>query len=1011
MAEGNTLKGVKRSIVVFSAVSILVIGVLVALVSIIPLYNQLKKDEERNLLFFLKAKTTAIEEYLSKTKEIALHTSSKSKTREKLKAYNQGKINLNEYVNFSKPILIDALNRFEDVAGISRFDQKGNLMIEVGQSISEELRHIQYIETKEVYIEGPITEGDKSYLIVSAFIVNSQSMQIGRDVFLFTLSGLQRIVEDYTGLGETGETVLGIQHYDHCQLLFPQRDSKNNTAEIVLRDSPIGTAMYNAFYNKRGVLYPNRSRNGSEVIAYSPVKGIKWGIVVKINKEEFYALVYNQIVLIGTIIIALILLGTFGMLQLLHPLTGKIFIHTDELEAEIQEKTAALHNELSEHKRTQESLQKAHNQLEQRVKKRTADLTKINLELLTEISERKRAEEALRESENSLAEAQSIAHLGNWDLDLTRNKLKWSDEVYRIFGLEPQEFDATYEAALNIIHPDDREFVNNSYRESVKNSGIFDIVYRIVRPDGELRIVHTKAKDITDETRKTIRSIGTIQDITERKQAQENLKRAATILETMIDGVVITDLSGRIIDLNRAAMDQLGYIKEELIGKNAQDILSTEEDRKKFYKDLEKLISRKKIIASEYLVKRKDGSTFPTSLSLSVTIDSDGKSSDIVAVSRDITLRKKTEEALKQFNMELEENVRAATKELSEEKEKLDVILHNTADGILVTDLQNRVILINPAAECLLGITMKKVLGKKIDLCINDKTLKEKIFTTRKEERMGYEFELEYKDPEGFNSRVLSGNTACLKSREGKVMGVVTALNDITKLRDLDRMKTDFISTAAHELRTPLTSIQGFSEILLIKDDLLEEEKKRFLTYINKQAVGLAMIISDLLDISRIESGLGFTLSGVKCNAVDSIKNIIPYFQEMSPKHSFEMVLLPEEPVKVFMDSEKIEQVLMNILSNAVKYSPEDGVIRVSGEMHKDSYQISVEDHGIGMTPDQVEKIFDKFYRAKTSDTAPEGTGLGMTITKYIIEAHGGKVWIESELGKGTTVRFTIPIT
>jgi PAS domain S-box-containing protein len=140
------------------------------------------------------------------------------------------------------------------------------------------------------------------------------------------------------------------------------------------------------------------------------------------------------------------------------------------------------------------------------------------------ITERKKAEEALRMSERSLSEAQRISHLGNWDLDLVKNELRWSDEIYRIFGLKPQEFGANYEAFLDAVHPDDREFVDTSYTNSVKNNTPYDIIHRIVKSDGEVRYVHEKAEDIKDERGETIRSIGTVQDITERKQAEEQIK-------------------------------------------------------------------------------------------------------------------------------------------------------------------------------------------------------------------------------------------------------------------------------------------------------------------------------------------------------------------------------------------------------------------------------------------------------------------------------------------------------
>ncbi|MBT6501762.1 MAG: histidine kinase, partial [Deltaproteobacteria bacterium] len=180
------------------------------------------------------------------------------------------------------------------------------------------------------------------------------------------------------------------------------------------------------------------------------------------------------------------------------------------------------------------------------------------------------------------------------------------------------------------------------------------------------------------------------------------------------------------------------------------------------------------------------------------------------------------------------------------------------------------------------------------------------------------------------------------------------------------------------------------------------------LTYINQQSVGLAAIINDLLDISRIESGRGFALNKQPCNVGGAIQEIIPYFREHYTNHQFE-VALPEKPVQLNVDKEKMGQVLKNLLSNAAKYSPEGGLIRVGGEIFEDHYRISVQDQGMGMTPEQVDKVFEKFYRVDASNTAIEGTGLGTTVVKHIVEAHGGKVWVESEPGKGTRVTFTIP--
>lgn len=358
---------------------------------------------------------------------------------------------------------------------------------------------------------------------------------------------------------------------------------------------------------------------------------------------------------------------------------------------------------------------------------------------------------------------------------------------------------------------------------------------------------------------------------------------------------------------------------------------------------------------------------------------------------------------------ETEKKLQASLSDTEQARDRIDGIIKSVADGLIVTDIYSRIVLMNRAAEDLLGVRFSEVIDRPIDFAIKEKALREKVRETLEKKTTGYHFDFELPSDDPKNPRIMRARTSVIHDREGKDSGIVTIIHDVTHEREVDRMKTEFISTAAHELRTPLTSIQGFSEILLMREDLKAEEKKKFLTYINKQSVGLAMIINDLLDISRIESGRGFSLDKVPCNAGDAIQEILPYFQEQYKNHQFEVVL-PEKPVQLHVDKEKVGQVLKNLLSNAAKYSPEGALIRTVVEKFKDHCRISVQDQGMGMTPEQVDKIFDKFYRVDASNTAIEGTGLGMTVVKHIVEAHGGEVWVESEVGKGTVVTFTIPI-
>ncbi len=280
--------------------------------------------------------------------------------------------------------------------------------------------------------------------------------------------------------------------------------------------------------------------------------------------------------------------------------------------------------------------------------------TKQSVVSMLDITERKRAEENLRRSEELLKESQVIAHVGSWVLDIINDVLVWSDEVYRIFGLLPQEFKATYEAFLESVHPDDRKAVNDAYMGSIKqNLDSYEIEHRIVRKDnGEIRFVHEKCRHIMDSTGKIIRSIGIVQDITERKQAekalQESEKRFSAIFHTSPVAIALTRMEDNtLLDVNEAWERITGYSKSDAIGHKTQELnlWVKPDERKKMIESLK----NQNIASGEVDIRRKNGDIYNV-LMLAVIINIDGENY-LLTMAQDITERKRAEEKiLEQFD-------------------------------------------------------------------------------------------------------------------------------------------------------------------------------------------------------------------------------------------------------------------------------------------------------------------------------------------------------------------------
>ncbi|NJC89156.1 MAG: PAS domain S-box protein [Desulfuromonas sp.] len=237
----------------------------------------------------------------------------------------------------------------------------------------------------------------------------------------------------------------------------------------------------------------------------------------------------------------------------------------------------------------------------------------------------------------------------------------------------------------------------------------------------------------------------------------------------------------------------------------------------------------------------------------------------------------------------------------------------------------------------------------------------------------------------------------------------IVLLNDVTRERELDRMKSEFIATAAHELRTPLTSIMGFTEMLLNDRELDQPQRDELLAIVYQKAEALETIVNDLLDLGRVESGRVIHLQKTPSDLCALIVSAIEAYRQEFRDRRFDLDWPESTFGEILLDPVKIGQVMENLLSNAVKFSPAGSPVRVGGSMGDGEIKIVVQDVGIGMNPEQVAHVFDKFYRADGSHTAVPGLGLGMAIAKGIVEAHGGRIQVESKKGAGTTVTFTLP--
>lgn len=343
------------------------------------------------------------------------------------------------------------------------------------------------------------------------------------------------------------------------------------------------------------------------------------------------------------------------------------------------------------------------------------------------------------------------------------------------------------------------------------------------------------------------------------------------------------------------------------------------------------------------------------------------------------------------------------------EKQRNEAILDSIVDGLIVVDADFKIVAINPKAAEMFETHVGKATGRHLFEVTHEEMLFE---TIRESAERGVTLGLNdettsFSIRQGEQVAYFNYATTPVKTNDGRALGVVVVFQDMTKLKELDRLKTEFVMTASHELRTPLTGM-GMSIGLLMEDASLAPRQRELLETAEEEVERLKTLVNDLLDLSKIEAGemvLSFTAVSVPALIQQTVKK----FETQAAEQGIGLeIAVPDRVEEIWGDFDKISWVLNNLLSNALRYTERGGRVTMKAFSDQQTVCLVVADTGIGVPPEYVSRIFDKFVQV--DNNRPGGTGLGLAISKEIVQQHGGKIWMESEVGVGSVVTVVLPM-
>ncbi|MFT5138426.1 MAG: PAS domain S-box-containing protein [Rhodothermales bacterium] len=640
-----------------------------------------------------------------------------------------------------------------------------------------------------------------------------------------------------------------------------------------------------------------------------------------------------------------------------------------------------------------------------------------------DISESRQVKEKLRKSATLFEQAARLGDLGAWEYDEVESKfIQVSKEYAQILGVTVDEILAKYttkEDDLGVVHPQDRDLYNAVEARAIERGESYDCEYRIIRSDGQVRHVHEAGDLVLDSTGRVTRSYGILQDITERKLAEDALRESDAMHEMAahlahLGYWVWDDVEDKLIKMSKECAEIYGISVDQAFSEftstksNSEFNLIHPEDREEFHAAMKEAKKQTRPFTHEHRVVKPEGEVRYVREIGNPIVDEAGMLIRTLGTLQDITEQKKMQEALEESELRFKQAARVARLghwHVDELKGEFTFISEEYAriHGYTVDEHMERFKSIDcdwntvhPEDQARVRDVYKREVSAQVDFRI-----------IRKDGNVCYIREVYW----------------AVLDDSGTLIATYGTLQDITDIKQAEfelrtardeaevanTAKSRFLSRMSHELRTPMNAVLGFGQLLQFGDENLSNNQKAGVQHILTGGRQLLHLIDDVLDVSRVDSG-DMNLAIESLDMQLALEESLLMVKSLAEDHKVKLNVPAKDACPVLADERRFKQVLVNLLSNAIKYNHEGGSVNVAIEpLDNGVVRISISDTGTGIKPENQADIFEPFMRVGGSIEEIQGAGLGLTISQRLVELMDGQIGFESQYGKGSTFWVELP--